>query len=270
MKAITSFSNPRVKRLTGLRQRAQRRETGCTLIDGRREIRRAAAAGMELTELYHALDDIPEDERLDFIKLSEEMSSKGGEVWAVRSDILRKAAFGDRYEGVLAVARTPDRKLDDLKLGKFPFVIVVEKVEKPGNLGAILRIADAAGAEAVIAADAATDIYNPNVIRASTGTVFHLPTVAAGALDVFDFLRTRKIRIVAAVPSAEHLYTGVDFQQATALILGSERDGLSEAWLEAADDAVSLPMKGMADSLNVATTAAVLAYEVLRQRGGKR
>jgi len=201
------------------------------------------------------------------------LAEAGAEILPVSAEVLEKLCFGERDEaGVVVVAETPARGLAGLRLptgprGIGPLVAVVEGIEKPGNLGAILRSADAAGVDAVIVADGATDLFNPNTIRASLGTVFRANVVEARAAETIDWLRGQGLRIVAARPDAELLYTAVDFRGGVAIVLGSEAAGLSDAWRGTGVEPVRLPMGGMADSLNVSTTAAVLFYEAVRQRG---
>ena len=163
-----------------------------------------------------------------------------------------------------------DADLSDLRLPPNPLVAVLEGLEKPGNVGAILRSADAAGVDAVIVADGRTDLYNPNTIRASLGTVFRENVCEATTAETIEWLRNRELTIVAARPDAEQSYSEVDFRSGAAIVLGSEADGLSDAWRGTNITPVRLPMLGMADSLNVSTTAAVLFYEALRQRGQSR
>ena len=176
-------------------------------------------------------------------------------------------AFGERAEGLVAVIRIPSMAIADLTLPDDPLVAVIEGVEKPGNLGAVLRSADGAGLDAIVAASPATDPFNPNAIRASAGTMFTVPVAAAATTDVLAWLRARGLRIVAARVDADDLYTGIDLSGPLALVLGAETEGLTGAW--SADDvkAVRLPMHGVADSLNVSVSAAILFYEARRQRG---
>jgi TrmH family RNA methyltransferase len=181
--------------------------------------------------------------------------------------VYAKLAFGDRNDGVIVVAATPVRGFAEFQLPASPIIAVLEGIEKPGNLGAILRSADAAGVDAVIIADGRTDLYNPNTIRASLGTVFRANVCEASTADAIEWLRAQQLPIIAARPDAQKLYTEVDLREGAAIVLGSEADGLSDAWHATGVTAVRLPMHGIADSLNVSTTAAVLFYEALRQRG---
>jgi TrmH family RNA methyltransferase len=189
------------------------------------------------------------------------------EIFDVTPAVYYKLAFGARREGLVVVGETPHRRLQDLQLPPQPIVAVLEGIEKPGNLGAIVRSADAAGVDAVIVADGRTDIYNPNTIRASLGTVFRANICEATTAETLEWLRELRLLIFAARPDANRLYTETDMRAGVAIVLGSEADGLSDAWSCAEVTAVRLPMHGLADSLNVSTTAAVLFYEALRQRG---
>jgi RNA methyltransferase, TrmH family len=194
-------------------------------------------------------------------------SAAAASVVAVTGPVLDRLAYGDRAEGLVATVRIPDLSLDALRLPADPLVVVVEGVEKPGNLGAVLRSADAAGADAVIAADPRTDLFNPNAIRASLGTIFAVAVAAAPSVAVRERLEHDGIAVFAARVDATSSYTGADLRGPVALVLGSEAEGLTSAWRGAAVSAIRLPMLGVADSLNVSITAAVLLYEARRQRG---
>ena len=187
-------------------------------------------------------------------------------VYELGREAFEKLAYGDRIDGIVTVAETPLRRLADLVLRDEPLIGIVEGVEKPGNLGAILRTADGAGLDAVIVADTATDLFNPNIIRASIGTVFAVPVSVASSGEVLAWLQEQGIAIIAARVDASFDYTKADYSGAVAIALGSEARGLSDAWSELARASVRVPMLGVADSLNVSVTAAVLFYEALRQR----
>ena len=176
-----------------------------------------------------------------------------------------RLAYGDRADGVVLVVRSPRARLDDIELPPEPLVVVTEDVEKPGNVGAILRSADAVGADAVIAVGG-TDLFNPNVIRASVGTIFSMTVASASAVDAAGWLRMRGIRILASRVDADRLHVEADLRGPVAIVLGSEATGLSDAWRAPGVEAVRLPMTGVADSLNVSAAAAVLLYEAWRQR----
>lgn len=260
---ITSLQNPRVKDAVRLRDRRHRRKQGRILIDGSRELLRAIEAGVKPIETFicPALCQ-SEDSRC----LLEMLPRLGGEMFEVGEAVFDKLSFGDRAEGILAVAAAPRESLDSLNTKENALVAVLEAVEKPGNVGAVLRSADAAGVSALIAADPKTDLYNPNAIRASLGTIFTMPVREATGEETLDWLRQNRFRILAARVDGSVPYTEVDYRGPTAIVLGSEADGLSTLWRGDDIQAVRLPMLGAADSLNVSATAAVLFYEALRQR----
>jgi TrmH family RNA methyltransferase len=259
---ISSTRNPRVRAAVALRDRRARDVAGESLVDGVRELERALDGGARILACF------VDEARLSAAGASVVMRAKaaGAEVIAVSGPVADHLAYGDRAEGVVATVAIPDLSLAALALPADPLVIVLEGVEKPGNLGAVLRSADGAGADAVIAADPRTDLFNPNAVRASLGTIFAVPLAAAGSDEVRDRLLAAGIRLVAARVDAEVPYTEVDLTGAVAIVLGSEADGLGSAWAHPAVIAIRLPMLGVADSLNVSTAAAVLLYEARRQR----
>lgn len=248
-----------------LRARRERDRQGLTLIDGVRETMRALAGGAVLREVFVVPDLLVEPEAH---ALLERLREESVTVLELGREAFEKLAYGDRLDGVVAVAETPPRRLEDLVLPPAPLIAVIEGVEKPGNLGAVLRTADGAGVNAVIVAESATDLFNPNIIRASLGSVFALPVCVASTGAVLTWLRERGIAIIAARVDGSVNYTDADYRGAVAIALGSEARGLSDAWGELARASVHVPMLGVADSLNVSVTAAVLFYEALRQRGG--
>ena len=258
MEKITSLQNEMIKKAQALREPSERRKAGLTIIDGAREIKRALDAGIVLDKVFYV-----KGQHEGILK---QFNLKQIETVEVSNKVIEKLAYGDRHEGIIALARTPILTLKDLKLSDQPLVVVLESLEKPGNLGAILRTCDGMGVEAVLVCDPKTDIYNPNVIRSSTGVVFSIPVVSADLEEIMSFLKSKKIKICAAAPAAQQFYTQVDFKGAWALVLGSEKDGLSDFWLKAAAVSVKIPMKGLADSLNVSISAAIILYEALRQR----
>ena len=261
---LTSLANPRVKAATALRDRRERDRTGLTLIDGAREVRRALAAGVEVVEAFVCEPLLAgPDARAALDRLRAGSAS----VQSTSEAVFAKLAFGERSEGLVAVVRIPSTALADLRLPDAPLLVVVEGVEKPGNLGAILRSADGAGVDAVVAASPRTDPFNPNAIRASAGTMFTVPLGAAPTADVKAWLLERGVRIIAARIDAARLYTELDLTGPLALVVGAEADGLTAAWTGDDVETVRLPMLGDADSLNVSISAAVLLYEARRQRG---
>lgn len=260
---ITSAHNPRVKQAAHLRDARHRRKQGRIIIDGLREIVRAVAVGVPLIEVF------VNEEKLALLETSPEwnmLSRCGAALFALPVEVFSKIAFGQRDEGLVAVAERPSRKLDQLILPTTPLVAILEEVEKPGNVGAVFRSADGAGLSAVIVAGRNPDLFNPNAIRASLGTVFTLPAAEAGPEEALAWARRQGLQIVAARVEGAVDYTAIDYRRPTAIVLGSEAEGLSPLWQ--ADDmtAVRLPMRGSADSLNISAAAAVLFYEALRQR----
>ena len=262
--AITSVHNPRVKDAIRLRDRRHRDKQQRILIDGARELTRAIAAGIILREVFLCEPLCRGDECRELLAV---LHGCGAEILQVTEPVFEKVAFGHRAEGVLAVADMPRPVLANLVVPANPLVAVLEGVEKPGNVGAVLRSADGAGLSAVLVADARTDLYNPNAIRASLGTIFTRPVCEATSAEVLDWLRLRGLKILAARVDGSVPYTEVDYRGPTAIVLGSEASGLSPLWSAADVTAIRLPMLGMADSLNVSATAAVLFYEARRQRG---
>lgn len=262
---ITSRQNPRVKQTAALRERAARDAQQRIIIDGVREISRALGAGVAMQEAWicPALCRTPESQTL-----AARLQQSVAENFEVTPEVFAKLAYGERAPGVLAVAATPATSLATLQPrpqpGEAPLVVVLEAVEKPGNLGAVLRTADGAGASAVIVADPRTDLFNPNAIRASLGTIFTLPLASATAEECRAWLSTGGYQVLAAQPDAPQAYPACDCRGATALVLGSEAEGLTPAWRDARP--VSIPMLGAADSLNVSIAAAILLYEARRQR----
>ncbi len=263
---ITSLQNPRIKELVRLRDRRPRDETGVFLVEGYREIRRALEKRVVLRELFYSPEwFLGENEPA----LIEQARQAGAQLFELSKDAFAKVAYRERPDGLLAVAPQWRRALSDLTLSATPFVLVVEAIEKPGNLGTILRSADAAGCEAVIVCDPVTDIFNPNVVRASTGVLFSVPCVVEESERVHAWLREKKIRTVATTPAAESLYSDANLRGPLAVVMGSEQYGLSEFWLKNADLPVRIPMAGQADSLNVAMATIITLFEAVRQRSSK-
>jgi RNA methyltransferase, TrmH family len=260
--ALTSPRNPRVQAAAGLRQRRARDESGLTLVDGSRELTRALQGHADVVEVF-ADEAVLDDAGRAAVRLAAE---RGATIVTVAPAVLAKLAYGNRGEGLVAVVRIPDTGLDRVELPDDPLVVVLEGVEKPGNLGAVLRTADAAGADAVILAGPRTDLFNPNAIRASLGTMFAVPVAAAPSAQVRAWLARHGIAILAARVGGAATWTEVDLAGPVAIVLGSEAEGLTDAWTGGDVTAVSLPMLGVADSLNVSITAAVLLYEARRQR----
>jgi RNA methyltransferase, TrmH family len=260
---ITSAANPRVKSAAKLRNSAQRAQQGRFMINGVREIGRALDGGLNLQEVYFCPEQC---DSADCRQLLERLKKTAAAQFEVSASVFSILAYGSRMEGVLAVAAIPQHSLQSLRLPESPLVVVLEGIEKPGNVGAVVRSADAAGVSAVIVADGGSDLYNPNAIRASLGTIFTMPVCAAGSVETIAWLRQHQLKIFAARVEGVVDYTSGDFEGACAFVLGSEAEGLSEAWRADNITSIRLPMRGAADSLNVSATAAVLFYEALRQR----
>jgi TrmH family RNA methyltransferase len=258
---ITSLANPRVKQLVALRQRRARDRAGVTLVEGYEELDLALSAGARPLTLYvcPALVD-------DGQAMVDRVAGLGAEVVRVTRPVFGKIAYRESPDGWLAVLPAIPADLSLLDPGPRPLVLICEGVEKPGNLGAILRTADAAGVAAVIAADPVTDWGNPNVVRASKGTVFSVPVASAPTAEVLAWTAARSLAVVAAAPHGDVLLTEADLSGPTAIVVGSEARGLPPIWLEHASARLRIPMFGRADSLNVATSAAILLYEAVRQR----
>lgn len=261
---ISSRHNPRVKQAAGLRNRKARDASGRTLVYGPRETLRAIQAGAVVAEVFvcrELLRGADADRAL--------ATCQGGtrEILEVTPEVFAKLAYGDRLDGMVAVVEAPQRTLAGLKLPKRPLVAVLEGVEKPGNLGAVLRSADGAGLDAVVLADPVIDLFGPNVIRASTGAVFKPNVAAATTEETLAWLGGLGSPLYATRPDATLDYTAADFSGGGAIVLGAEATGLTGAWNAAGVTPIRLPMRGVADSLNLSATAAVLFYEALRQRG---
>jgi RNA methyltransferase, TrmH family len=262
---ITSLQNPRIKQLVKLRDRRPRDEAGVFLVEGYRQIRRALEKSIPLTELYISPEWFLGENEAALIA---QARAAGTQLFELTKDAFAKVAYRERPDGLLAVAPQWKHALADLipPANHAPFYLVVEAIEKPGNLGTILRSADAAGVDALIICDPVTDLFNPNVIRASTGVVFSVPVIIATSAEVRTWLRTEGIRAIATTPAATDIYTQTDLRGPLALVMGSEQYGLSAYWLAEADARVRIPMAGQADSLNVAMATIITLFEAMRQR----
>lgn len=252
-----------MKQLVKLRDRRDRDDAGVFLVEGYREVRRALEKGVTLTELYVAPSWFLGSNEPTLIA---EAEKAGARIFELSKDAFAKVAYRERPDGLLAVAPQWKRTLEELTLPEKPFLLVVEAIEKPGNLGTILRSADAAGCNAVIVCDPVTDIFNPNVVRASTGVLFSVPCIVEKSEHVLAWLREKGVRTIATTPAAEKLYTDSDLRGPLAIVMGSEQYGLSDFWLKNADLPVRIPMAGQADSLNVAMATIITLFEAVRQR----
>ena len=259
--AITSAQNPKIKRLLQLQQKSsERRKARLFVVEGIREVERCLEKGYEIDTIFYLNKPMAEN-------VSEIIEkNKGIKLFEVSPTIYEKIAYRGSTEGVIAEVKTKDKTLNDLNLSENPLVVVLESVEKPGNLGAILRSADAAGADALIVCDPLTDLYNPNLIRNSTGAIFSVPCVACTSEECIKFLKENNIQILTAQLQDSELYYDTDMKRGTAIVMGTEATGLTDIWRKAADAHIRIPMLGITDSLNVSVSAAILLYEAVRQR----
>jgi len=261
---IQSKQNEQVKNLVKLRERKHRDRQSRFLIEGLREIGHALTAGFEITHLYYCTDFFPSDAHSTLIK--EQKAAGNFPIMGMSPDAFTKASHREGPDGLIAIAVQQNNVLTDFKMSEQALLLVLEGIEKPGNLGAILRSADGAGVDAVILVDCVLDLYNPNAIRSSQGLLFALPIVSTDRQALTDWLDTHKVTCCATTPDTEKRHWDVDYQQNIALFMGSESDGLTDYWLEKAAHQIRIPMAGQADSLNVAAAAAVCLYEARRQR----
>jgi len=261
---IDSLQNPRVKRAKALSQKRQRDREGLFLLEGERELARGLAAGIESTQIMLCPELFKHGEASEH--LSEELISGDIPVIYLAKNVFEHSSYRENPDGFLAVCRTFSRSLEDIQLSDNALLLVLESVEKPGNLGTILRTADATGVDALILNDPITDIFNPNVIRASAGVVFNVPTIIASSEETQYYLKSKCIQSIATTPDTSTLYHEVALNKPSAILMGSEKDGLSNFWLKEADIKTRLSMSGQADSLNVSVTTAIMLYEAIRQR----
>jgi len=256
-KKITSLTNPRIKQIVRLRTSRERQKTGLTIVEGDREITKALEANIRFKEAYvHCNGPIVK-------KLSDQKIP----IYETSKSVFSKISYGNRDSGVIALCQVNEFSLASLDIKRKALFVIIEQIEKPGNLGAILRSCDGAGVDGLIICDAKTDIYNPNVIRASIGTIFSNKVVMSSNEAALRFLRSKKIQICATSPKAKVIYTKANLKDSVAIVVGSEQQGLSDFWIKHADIKVQIPMKGKADSLNVSASTGILLYEALRQRG---
>ena len=260
---LTSLTNPRVKNLVKLRKRGAREAEQRFLIEGYRECLRGVESGWPIEEFYFCRELFLGDNEVTML---EEVASRGGRLFECSEAVFKKIAYRDRPDGLLAVAPQHHLRLEELAELDNPFLLVLVGIEKPGNLGTMLRSADGAGVDAVIVADPVTDVFNPNTVRASVGTMFTVPVLESTFEECDEWLRSQGIPLLAATPAAERGVFDTNLAGPLAIAVGSEMLGLPEKWMERAEMKVSLPMRGAADSLNVSTAAGILMYEALRQR----
>ena len=261
---LTSPSNPKIKHVVKLRSCSTREETGEMIVEGFRECRRALDNGYRPRAIFHCPDLYLKNE--NEAQLVADAERAGADVFACSKAAFVKMAYKERPDGLLMTGPHVAKRLCDLELPPNALVIVTESIEKPGNLGTILRSADAAKVAAVIVCDRTTDIHNPNVVRASTGTMFSVPIVEASSEEALGWLKAKGFKILAATPHAEKLHFEVDLTGNVAIALGAEQYGLTARWMDGAELRVRIPMLGLADSLNVSAAATILVYEAVRQR----
>jgi TrmH family RNA methyltransferase len=265
---IQSPHNDQVKNLVKLRERKHRERQGRFLVEGLRELGHALGAGFEIETIYHCPELFSSEAHRSFVdRIRRERSHS---LTRMSEVAFSKAAGREGPDGLIAIGKQQGHSLHELELTESPLILILEGIEKPGNLGAILRSADGAGADAIVLVDCILDYYNPNAIRSSQGLIFALPIVSASREQVRSWLQSHHIHTVAATPDTENLHWSADYTQATALLFGSESDGLTDYWLNEADKRIRIQMNGRADSLNVAAAAAVCLYEARRQRDTRR
>ena len=256
VETVTSAQNPKIKNLLSLQEKSRtRREQGLFVVEGRRELEHCLEAGFTVRTVF-VCPELAGEGPLPSAPLIVE----------IPETLYRKVAYRESTEGIIAEVEVRERKLEDLQLSEHPLVVVLESVEKPGNLGAVLRSADAARADAVIVCDPLTDLWNPNLIRASLGGIFTVPTVCAASEEAIAWLRAHGIRILTAQLQDSSWYYDTDMTGGTALVMGTESTGLTDVWRAAADAHIRIPMLGRLDSLNVSVSAAILLFEAVRQR----
>lgn len=271
IEAVTSAQNPKIKELLALQEKSRlRREKNLFVVEGRRELGHCIDAGYLIRTLFTCPEICQEQ---DIEEISEKILAQGPlpgqcqpSVIEVPAALYSKMAYRGGTEGLIAEAVMRPCGLENLKIKENPLIVVLESVEKPGNLGAVLRSADSAGADAVIVCDPLTDLYNPNLIRASIGAIFSIPTVAVSSAMAIDWLKTNRIQILTAQLQDSELYYDTDMTGGTAIVMGTESTGLTDIWRQNADRHIRIPMLGQLDSLNVSVSAAILLYEAVRQR----
>ncbi len=243
-------------------KKKERAQTGTFVLEGQRELEMAIKGGYNIDSIFF----YPEFFSLQEVESLLKNSTQSPDFVEISKEVYQKLAYREKTEGVLAIAKAKSHDLKNLSLPKNPLILVAEAPEKPGNIGALLRTADAANLDAVLIANPKSDIYNPNIIRSSVGCVFTVPIATGNTSEIIDFLKKRTISIFAAALTAKAAYTKADFTGATALVVGTESTGLSDEWLSKADAQIIIPMEGSIDSMNVSVSAAILIFEAKRQR----
>ncbi|NDW10582.1 RNA methyltransferase [Dysgonomonas sp. 520] len=263
MEQISSIQNPKIKNLQKLLSKnKERKNQQVVLFEGARELSLALTSGYEIQSVYVCNDLFSKTEYPDVLdQIPQNLITE------VSESVFAKLAYREGSDGLLIVAKEKTHRLEDITLSKNPFIIILEAVEKPGNLGAILRTADAAKADAVIVCDPLADLYNPNVIRSSVGCLFTVQTAVCTSNDAQTWLKQKGIKAFAAELQASSWYQDADFTHPSAVVMGTEADGLTDFWLNNADERIKIPMRGQIDSLNVSVSTAIITFEAMRQRG---
>jgi RNA methyltransferase, TrmH family len=262
---ITSLQNPRIKQILKLQKAAERKEQNLCTIEGVKEFQHAVESGLKVQQFFFC-PEIVSDQVSSFIHA---LKLPASQVFEISRPVFERIAYRDSTEGIYALVTPRQLQLKDIKLRKQPLVLILESVEKPGNLGALLRTADAAALDAVIICDPHTDLFNPNVIRSSIGAIFTQQVSTCTSAEAINWIKMKGIRSFAASLGGKKFYHQVDFTAPSALVMGTESTGLSDQWLMACNEQILIPMLGKMDSLNVSTSAAILLFEAMRQRGYK-
>jgi len=263
VKYIASPQNALIKKMMHLKEKKKERlKTGTFVLEGQRELEMAIDGEYDIVSIFFYPDLFSLAEVVSLL----ESYDQEPEFIEISKEVYQKLAYREKTEGVMAIVKTKKHELNNLYLPKNPLILVAEAPEKPGNIGALLRTADAANLDAVIIANPKSDLYNPNIIRSSIGCVFTVPLATANTSEIIDFLEARQISIFAAALSAKAAYTKADYTGPTALVVGTESTGLSNEWLSKADAQIIIPMEGSIDSMNVSVSAAILIFEAKRQR----
>ncbi len=260
---ITSTQNPKIKSLLALEKPRERRKQQLFLVEGKKEIEMAIAAGYKIGNLFYCVEIIPERD-LKSLGIEDKL------LIPITKELFDKIAIRENSGGVIAVAEMKTHRLEEIKLSKNPLVLVLESVEKPGNLGALLRTSDAAGVDAVILCDPQTDFYNPNVVRSSLGCIFTQQVAGATSEETIAWLKKNNINIYCTYLKSSRPYHEADFKVPVAIVMGTESTGLSDVWVKNSHANIIIPMQGKIDSMNVSTAAAVVVFEAMRQRGFKK
>jgi TrmH family RNA methyltransferase len=261
---ITSLQNPAIKNIVKLSKSKERRDQQLFVIEGARELSLAIQSSYKIETVYVCREKFADTKYPNVLN-----SLHDNILFDISPAVFEKIAYRENSDGLVALARPKSHRLEDLKLSETPFIILLESVEKPGNLGAVLRTADAATVDAVIVCDPQTDLYNPNVIRSGVGGLFTVQTAVCSSGEALEWLKRKKINIYAAELEAAEYYQNIDFRKSSAIVMGTEADGLTDFWINNATERIKIPMLGKIDSLNVSVSTAVITFEAKRQRGFK-